>query len=156
MSVVRKSSKVFGYGSLTFLRPSNRAVLVYVREYEGDVLLCIANLSRSAQAAEIDLSPWRGRSPQEMIGHSEFPPVRDQPYLITLAPYGFLWLRPSESAEPRATLPTLVPEFETLVLARGKSPLTHQRTRPAFKADLLPSFLPPPPWLPHTAPPPIP
>jgi len=141
MIVVRKSSKVFGYGSLTFLRPSNRAVIVYVREYEGEVLLCVANMSRSAQAAEIDLSPWRGRSPQEMIGHSEFPPIRDQPYLITLAPYGFLWLRLCESAEPRAALPTLVPEFETLVLARGKSALAQQRTRTVFERDVLPAFL---------------
>src|SRR2546429_4269052 len=56
MIVVRKSSKVFGHGTLSFIRPSNRAVIVYVREYEGEVLLCVANLSRSAQAAEIDLS----------------------------------------------------------------------------------------------------
>src|SRR5712671_5743671 len=141
MIVVRKSSKVFGYGTLTFLRPSNRAVIVYVREYEGEVLLCVANMSRSAQAAEIDLSPWRGRSPQETIGHSEFPPIRDQPYLITLAPYGFLWLRLCESAEPRAALPTLVPEFETLVLARGKSAMAQQRTRTVFERDVLPAFL---------------
>ncbi len=48
---VRKANKVFGRGSLTFIRPTNRAVLVYVRQYENDVLLCVANLSRSAQAA---------------------------------------------------------------------------------------------------------
>src|SRR5260221_14344651 len=62
---VRKSSKVFGRGSLTFVRPSNRSVLVYVRQYENEVVLCVANLSRSAQAAEIDLPPWRGRVPFE-------------------------------------------------------------------------------------------
>jgi len=112
-----------------------------VREYDGEVLLCVAHLSRSAQAAEIDLSPWRGRSPQETIGHSEFPPIRDQPYLITLAPYGLLWLRLCEPAEPRAALPTLVPEFETLVLARGKSQLAQQRTRTIFERDVLPAYL---------------
>ena len=65
---VRKSSSVFGRGSLTFIRPANRAVLVYVRLYQNEALLCIANLSRSAQAAEIDLSPWQGRVPLEMLG----------------------------------------------------------------------------------------
>src|ERR1700716_2756978 len=76
-----------------------------------------------------------------MIGHWELPPVRDQLYLITLAPYGFLWLRLCESAAPRAALPTLVPEFETLVLARGKSALAQQRTRTVFERDVLPAFL---------------
>src|SRR5262249_56199343 len=90
MIAVRKSSKVFGYGSLAFVRPSNRAVMAYVREHEGEGLLCVANLSRSAQAAELDLSPWRGWTPLEMIGRTEFPPVRDQPYLVTLTPYPFL------------------------------------------------------------------
>ena len=51
---VRKSSKVFGRGSLSFIRPANRSVLVYVRQYQNEVVLCVANLSRSAQAAEID------------------------------------------------------------------------------------------------------
>jgi maltose alpha-D-glucosyltransferase/alpha-amylase len=141
MIVVRKSSKVFGYGTLSFIRPSNRAVIVYVREYEGEVLLCVANLSRSAQAAEIDLTPWRGRLPQEMIGRSEFPPIREQPYLVTLAPYGFLWLRLCEAEEPRASFPTLVPEFETLVVARGKGPMVQARTRAVFERDVLPAYL---------------
>jgi maltose alpha-D-glucosyltransferase / alpha-amylase len=139
MIVVRKSSKVFGYGSLTFLRPSNRAVLTYIREYQGEVLLCVANLSRSAQAAEIDLSAWCGRIPIEMIGRSEFPPIRDQPYLLTLAPYGFLWLRLCENAERRE--PVRAPEFETLVMTPGKSPLSHHRTRTIFERDVLPAFL---------------
>ena len=141
MIVVRKSSKVFGHGSLTFIRPSNRAVIVYVREYQDEVLLCVANLSRSAQAAEIDLSPWRGRMPLEMIGRSEFPPIGDRPYVVTLAPYGFLWLRLCADLTPRIDVPTLVPEFETLVVTAGKPPLASARTRVIFERDVLPSFL---------------
>src|SRR5260370_613 len=90
---VRKSSKVFGRGSLTFVRPANRSVLVYVRQYQDEVILCVANMSRSAQAAEIDLSPWRGRVPLEMLGRTNFPPIGDQPYNVTLAPYGFFSFR---------------------------------------------------------------
>jgi maltose alpha-D-glucosyltransferase / alpha-amylase len=140
MITVRKSSKVFGYGSLSFLRPANRAVFCYVREYQGEVLLCVANLSRSAQAAEIDLSAWRGWTPTEMIGRSEFPSIRNEPYLLTLAPYGFLWFRLVEAPEHREILP-IVPEFETLVLTPGK-PLLHQvRTRTVFERDVLPAYL---------------
>jgi maltose alpha-D-glucosyltransferase/alpha-amylase len=137
---VRKSSKVFGYGSLTFIRPSNRAVLAYVREYQGEVLLCVANLSRSAQAAELDLSPWRGWTPMEMIGRTEFPAVRDQPYLVTLSPYGFLWFQLCENLERREA-PPLAPEFETLVLVAGKPLLHHGRTRMVFERDVLPVYL---------------
>src|SRR5581483_10170552 len=112
---VRKSSKVFGRGSLTFIRPSNRSVLVYVRQYGNEVLLCVANLSRSAQAVEIDLSPWRGRPPLEMLGRKDFPPIGDQPYVVTLAPYGFFWLQLCEKMAPIES-PSIAPEFETLVV----------------------------------------
>ncbi len=140
MITVRKSSKVFGYGSLTFIRPANRAVFAYVREYQGEVLLCVANLSRSAQAAELDLSPWRGWTPLELIGRTEFPPVRDQPYLVTLTPYGFLWFRLCENLEHREA-PSLAPEFETLVMTAGKPLLHHARTRMVFERDVLPVYL---------------
>ncbi|HEY4921774.1 MAG TPA: maltose alpha-D-glucosyltransferase [Xanthobacteraceae bacterium] len=139
MIAVRKSSKVFGYGSLAFLRPANRAVFAYVREHQGEVLLCVANLSRSAQAAEIDLSAWRGWTPMEMLGRSEFPAIRDEPYLVTLAPYGFLWFRLMENLERREILP-VVPEFATLVLAPGRPPL-QARTRAMFEREVLPIYL---------------
>ena len=86
---MRKSSKVFGRGSFTFIRPANRSVFAYVRQYQNDVLLCVANMSRSAQAAEIDLSPWRGRIPSKCSGRTSFPPIGESPYVVTLAPYGF-------------------------------------------------------------------
>ena len=75
---VRKSTQAFGRGTMTFVRPSNRSVLAYVREYEGEAILCVANLSRSAQAAELDLAAWRGRIPLEMLGRTEFPPIGEQ------------------------------------------------------------------------------
>jgi maltose alpha-D-glucosyltransferase/alpha-amylase len=47
---VRKASKVFGRGSLTFLRPANRSVLAYIRQLDDEIILCVANLSRSARS----------------------------------------------------------------------------------------------------------
>src|SRR4030095_15647435 len=73
---VRKSAQAFGRGTMTFVRPRNRAVLAYVREYEGEAILCVANLSRSAQAAELNLAAWRGPVPPEMLGATAFPPAR--------------------------------------------------------------------------------
>jgi len=139
---VRKTSRVFGRGSMTFIRPANRAVLVYVRQYEDEVLLCVANLSRSAQAAEIDLSPWRGRVPHEMLGRTRFPRIGEGPYVITLAPYGFFWFQlrdePDTSAEAKPIGP---PEFVTLVVSDELRSLLEGRTRSSFEHDVLPTFL---------------
>jgi maltose alpha-D-glucosyltransferase/alpha-amylase len=137
---VRKSSKVFSRGSLSFIRPTNRSVLVYVRQYEDEVLICVANLSRSAQAAEIDMSPWRGRRPLELLGRTSFPVIGDSSYLVTLAPYGFFWLQLCELSETTAAVP-IAPEFETLVVTSGWKSLMQGRSRTVLERDVLPAFL---------------
>jgi maltose alpha-D-glucosyltransferase/alpha-amylase len=138
---VRKSSKLFGRGSLSFIRPANRSVLVYVRQYQNEVLVCVANLSRSAQAAEIDLSPWRGRIPLELLGRTNFPPIGDNPYLITLAPYGFFWFQLCETGGAGATVTASPPEFETLVVTGGWRSLLQGRSKAVLERDVLPAFL---------------
>jgi maltose alpha-D-glucosyltransferase/alpha-amylase len=140
MIAVRKTSQVFGRGSLTFIRPSNRAVLVYAREFNGEVILCVANLSRSAQSAALDLSPWKGRMPEEMMGRTRFQAVTDQPYIVTLAPYGFFWLRLVEPSDTTDTV-SQVPEWVTLVFSDGWKSLQTGRTRQLFEHDVLPPFL---------------
>src|SRR6202046_4682365 len=137
---VRKSSQVFGRGSLAFIRPSNRSVIVYIRQYENDVILCVANLSRSAQATEIDLSPWRGRVPLEMLGRRRFPPIGEQPYVVTLAPYGFFWFSLCEQTGEIES-PSIAPEFETLVVTDGWRAFAQGRARTILERDVLPAFL---------------
>jgi maltose alpha-D-glucosyltransferase/alpha-amylase len=83
--------KDFGRGTLEFLQPANRKVLAYVRRFGDDVILCVANLSRTAQPVELDLSPFAGMTPVEMLGYTEFPAVGTLPYFLTLGPYGFYW-----------------------------------------------------------------
>jgi maltose alpha-D-glucosyltransferase/alpha-amylase len=138
---VRKSNKVFGRGSLTFIRPANRSVIVYVRQHQGEVVLCVANLSRSAQAAEIDLSPWRGRVPLEMLGRTNFPPIGDSPYVVTLAPYGFFWFQLHEQDASAIELPSTPAEFETLVVGHGWRSLLHDRSRSVLEREVLPAFI---------------
>ncbi len=96
---LRKLFKVFGRGTMETLSPSNRKVLVYVRQYAGDVILCVANLSRTVQPAELDLSAFVGLVPVEMLGYTEFPPIGMEPYFLTLGPYGFYWF---ELQRPRS------------------------------------------------------
>jgi len=90
---VRRRYKAFGRGTLRFLHPENLKVLVYIREYEQEVLLCVVNLSRFVQYAEIDLSEFDGWQPVELIGEIRFPHIGTLPYFLTLGPHGFYWFR---------------------------------------------------------------
>jgi maltose alpha-D-glucosyltransferase / alpha-amylase len=99
MLQVRKSSQAFGRGSLRIIRPGNRKVLAYLRSYGEEQILCVMNLSRSAQPVELDLAEARGAVPIELLGRTSFPPVGELPYLLTLPAYGFYWFRLSREAE---------------------------------------------------------
>ena len=146
---VRKSTLAFGRGTMNFIRPVNRSVLCYVRQYQDEVILCVANLSRSAQATELDLSPWKDRIPLEMLGRTRFPAIGDLPYMITLAPYGFYWFELKERDKSEHVEPTVVPEFETLVVPLGATWMSLARTRGVFERDVLPTYLARTRWYPE-------
>jgi maltose alpha-D-glucosyltransferase / alpha-amylase len=149
---VRKSTLAFGRGTMTFIRPINRSVLCYVRQYRDEVILCVANLSRSAQATELDLSAWKDRVPLEMLGRTRFPAIGELPYMITLAPYGFYWFQLREREQSEHVAPTAVPEFETLVVPLGATWMSLARTRGVFERDVLPEYLARTRWYPERSP----
>jgi len=98
----RRRTKVFGRGTVQFLRPNNTRVLAHLREYRGDTVLLVHNLAPSAEAVELDLAEFRGIAPVELLGGSRFPVIGDRPYPLTLSPHGFYWLRldrPGRQAE---------------------------------------------------------
>ncbi|HWA75406.1 MAG TPA: maltose alpha-D-glucosyltransferase [Polyangiaceae bacterium] len=111
---LRRRFKAISRGSFEFLYPSNRKILAFMRRYEDQQLLVIANLSRFTQYAELDLSSVRGMVPVEAFGHTRFPAIGDAPYFLTLAPHSFHWFvleRPraafdSIRVSERAPLPT--------------------------------------------------
>src|SRR5690606_10350458 len=105
----RKEHRLFGRGSIEFVNGDNPRVLAYVREYEGDTVLVIANLSRYVQCTRLNLDRFRGAVPVELFGRSKFPEITDAPYFVSLGPYDFYWLaveRP-RTAELAADWPTL-------------------------------------------------
>jgi maltose alpha-D-glucosyltransferase / alpha-amylase len=97
---LRKEHPVFGLGDYRALRPENQRIFAHIRSYEGDTVLCVHNLARSAQAVELDLSAWEGKIPVEMSGRTPFPRIGTLPYLLTLGARGFFWflLRDQEEA----------------------------------------------------------
>jgi maltose alpha-D-glucosyltransferase / alpha-amylase len=88
---IRKRYVALGRGTIDFLHPANTKVLAYVREHEGQRLLIVNNLSRFAQAVELDLSRFKGSVPVEVFALQAFPAIGELPYLLTMGPHGFYW-----------------------------------------------------------------
>ncbi|CAN5565548.1 maltose alpha-D-glucosyltransferase [soil metagenome] len=149
---VRKKYKAFGRGTLNFLHPGNRKVLVYLREYEDESVLCVANLSRSAQPVELDLSRYDGRVPVEMLGGTSFPPIGELPYFLTLPPHAFYWFRLTTEAaaptwhedSPRYSEPPVVvlPGGRESMYRTSKAPLRiPDRQVSQLEREALPNYL---------------
>jgi maltose alpha-D-glucosyltransferase / alpha-amylase len=87
----RNRYRAFSRGTLQMLFPENRKVLAFLRCYGDEKILVVVNLSRFAQAVELELSDVRGSTPVELFGATEFPQIGELPYFITLGPHGFYW-----------------------------------------------------------------
>ncbi|HEY6452432.1 MAG TPA: maltose alpha-D-glucosyltransferase [Steroidobacteraceae bacterium] len=153
MLSIRRLQRAFGRGSFRLLYPTNRRVMAYVREYaaEGrsETILCVANVSRFAQAVELDLSQFETRVPVEMLGGAAFPPIGQLPYLLTLPPYGFYWF----VLAPLSRMPTWfvpapqpMPEYVTLVVRSSLEELLAEPIRTVLEAEVLPAYLPKRRW----------
>ena len=122
LMAVRRQQRAFGRGSIRFLYPRNHKILAYVRQHEGEVILCVANLAGTVQPVELDLRQFRGRTPVELMGTAPFPRVGQLPYLLTLPAYGFYWFKlagDEQAAEDTFQDNHLAPELSVLVLEDG-------------------------------------
>ncbi len=153
MLSVRRRFSVFGRGTLRFLYPGNRKVLAFLREYRAgetdETVLCVSNLSRSAQAVELDLSAFAGRVPVDVVGGSVFPPVGQLSYLLTLPPYSFFWFLLSTAAQLppwHVRPPEPLPEFATVVIRNNIAEAMQAPGRTILEAESLPAWLPKRRW----------
>src|SRR5438093_7944000 len=87
----RNRFRAFGRGTIEFLHPENRKILAFVRRYEDELILIVANLSRLVQCFELDLSQFRGMVPVELSGGTRFPEIGERPYFLNLSPFAFYW-----------------------------------------------------------------
>ncbi|MDB5570197.1 MAG: trehalose synthase [Hyphomicrobiales bacterium] len=142
MIAVRRHHRAFGRGALRFLYPDNRKVLAYLREFDDERILCVANVSRAPQAVELDLAEFRGAIPIELSGGSAFPQIGGLPYLLTLPAYGFYWFQLDTSAPQTQRFgPAAQPELFTLVLTGSAQNLLNGREAAAFERTIAPQFL---------------
>ena len=160
MIALRKLFQVFGRGSFTLLNSANRKILAYIRDLDhGDgtreTVLCVANLSRFAQPATLELAEYAGMTPVEMLGYVSFPTITAAPYALSLAPYSFLWFElqagaKEEAAETRAETARarVEPEEEGIaaeVLAQGWAGLLAAHRLSTIE-NALPTWLPRQRW----------
>jgi len=145
MIALRKLFRVFGRGSIEFLDPANRKVLAYLRRDGDEQILCVANLSRFAQPVDLDLSKLEGMLPIEMLGYVEFPVVEQQPYRLTLAPYGFMWLELHPKQEP-STAGAGLTENPPLPFANNWETILEGLGRRRLETSYLMEYLPAQRW----------
>ena len=149
MIALRRQHKAFGRGSLEFLRPENRKVLVYLRRYKADVILAVANLSRFVQPVELDLSEFQGCIPVEMIGRTEFPAIGELPYFLTLGPHSFYWFRLEPPAELIHHAGVDAPEparFPILAIGENWHGFLEGAFQHVLENEALPAWLPAQRW----------
>jgi maltose alpha-D-glucosyltransferase/alpha-amylase len=135
---LRKRYKAFGQGSLEFLHPENRKILAFLRRYQDETILVVANLSRLAQHTSLSLTEFTGKVPVEVFGQAEFPLIREEPYLVTLTPYAFYWFsiesKPMERIDLTMPGEAIVP---TLTLTGEQKDLFKRKLRPMLESALL-------------------
>ena len=150
----RKSHKAFGRGTIVFLHPGNRKILAYVYTYQNEKILCVFNLSHSAQPVELDLAAYKGLVPVELLDNSIFPAIGELPYLLSLQRYGFYWFSLSAEVEPpiwhvdklpREEIPVLVlPENPFAALVGKSTGKVHdvlaRKTFEHLKGEVLPAY----------------
>jgi maltose alpha-D-glucosyltransferase/alpha-amylase len=138
---VRRQHPVMGRGDISFLYPENARILAFVRADGAQRILVVANLSRHAQSAALDLAEYRGAVPVELSGGVAFPQIGDGPWHVSLAPYGFYWFRLDPQPAAVATQPTdpsglpvasVRASWQELFTSRGRDELS--RVMPALLA----------------------
>ncbi len=139
---LRRRFKAFSRGTLEFLYPDNRKVLAFLRRYDDECVLVVANLSRFVQCVDLDLSQFKGRVPIELFGHTEFPPVGDSPYFLTLGPRGFYWIamEPQSSAQAPITVEVAPEQVPALTVAVRWDRVLRGRAKAALEG-VLPDYI---------------
>jgi maltose alpha-D-glucosyltransferase/alpha-amylase len=89
----RKRVQAFGRGEFAWVNPDNPKCLAYLRTYDPERVLVVANLSRFPQYVTLNLGDFAGMIPVEMFGQTEFPPLGRDPYQLALGPHSFYWFR---------------------------------------------------------------
>jgi maltose alpha-D-glucosyltransferase/alpha-amylase len=88
---IRKRYTCFGRGTLEFITSDNIKVLSFIRSYKNETILVVLNLSRFMQVTSLELHEHINSVPVEIFSRNPLPEITDEPYTLTLGPYGHYW-----------------------------------------------------------------
>ncbi len=137
---LRKQHRALGRGSLEALEPSNPKVLAFLRHYQDERILVVANLSRFVQHVELDLRAFQGMVPEELFGRSLFPPIGDRLYPLALGPHNFYWFALAPAPQRLALAPARTDDLPEVTVLRDWAELFEQAGR-ARLAPVLAGYL---------------
>src|SRR5256885_11002838 len=100
---MRKNFKACSRGALECMHPDNPKVLAFLRRWENETIVVVANLSRFSQSAELDLSRFAGCVPMEVFSRNLFRSIRKTRYVITLGPHAYYWFALQTPTDTRRT-----------------------------------------------------
>lgn len=143
---LRKRHKVFGRGSLQFLHPENRKALAFIREYEDERVLVVANLSRFTQHVQLDLSRFKGAVPVELFGLQRFMSIDEESYPLSLAPHAFHLFALEPQSTVASTGAAIGDQTPTLVVRGEWQSIFSSRDEKEALEAALPSYLLKSPW----------
>ena len=145
MLAVRRQHRAFGRGTLRFLYPKNRKILAYLREYEDETILCVANLARSPQAVELDLSRIRRPRPDRAERRLAVPADRPADLSADPAALRLLLVHPCEAgrlarlAHPGARTHARISDHRACATISSDAP--RNRHAALFEQEVLPPYL---------------
>ncbi|MEO6952687.1 MAG: maltose alpha-D-glucosyltransferase [Polyangia bacterium] len=137
---LRKQYQAFGRGTMEFLNPDNSKIVAYVRVFNDEKIVVVANLSRFPQATELDLSRYAGMLPIELSGRSPFPVIGTTPYPISLGAHGFYWFSIEPAQAKHAVATVAEHPLVTLSVKAPLAELLRSAERERLEA-ILPDFL---------------
>lgn len=135
----RTEYKVFGRGTMTFLKPDNSHILAFVREYEQEKILVVINLSRHAQSTQLDLAEYASHSAHEVFGRSRFANIEEEPYQLSLSAHGYYWLKLEEIDTSRDDRRNL--ESPSITSKDFSSLFSNRANRRQLTNKVLPAYL---------------
>ncbi|MDA4117670.1 MAG: maltose alpha-D-glucosyltransferase [Thaumarchaeota archaeon] len=136
---IRKHYKALGRGKIEFLFPDNWKIITFTRNYEGEVLLVAASLSKYSQAADVDLSKYEGYVPRDVFGGIVFPDIGKSSYRLTFPPYGYFVFSLTKREDPSTrSQERVTSEFGTLKKAND---VFRGKWKEKLEGEILPDFL---------------
>ncbi len=139
---LRKRYKAFGRGKISFLYPINHKVIAFIRQYQEENILVVANLSRYVQCVELDLAKYKDMVPIELFGRTKFPVISENPYFLTLGPHSFLWfsIEPKTKRTEVIEIPTLKAEMPAIKVKNQIEAIFEEKVKVQLE-EILPDFL---------------